>query len=784
MAAKRKPLAEAFPHLAKEAHGWDPTEIHDLTNQKMGWICSKGHTWLAFTYTRTGKNARGCPVCANKTVSVGSNDLKSKFPELAKEADGWDPATLSVGTHKKVSWKCKKNHQWSASVANRVNGRGCPYCSNNKLLAGFNDLATIYPEVAAEADGWDPRTVLSGSTKKLSWKCKKGHRWDALVYSRTGKTKTGCPYCWGRLVIEGETDLATLFPEIAAEAHGWDPRTVNSGSTSKAEFRCNKGHIYKTKIASRTSRGVGCSVCANKVIVPGINDLATTHPEVALEADGWDPTKVVAGNNRHFDWKCEKGHQWNATLNHRTGRNQGCPYCSGFRILVGVNDLRTTHPHVASEADGWDPKDFSAGSNVKVWWKCSLGHKWETTIAHRTGKLKTGCPICVNYKVETGFNDLASKFPHLALQADGWDPTEVGAGSNKKMSWKCDLGHKWDANVSSRSGQGTGCPVCANLQVQTGFNDLATTHPEIAKEAFGWDPKMVTHGFTSKKEWKCSNGHTYFAPPIRRTTRNTGCSICANKILLVGFNDLATTHPGLAKEAYGWDPTEVNAGQGSQTSRKLNLKRKWKCSLGHIYEATPASRTNTHHQSGCPICAGNLLLVGFNDLATTHPELAKEAFGWDPKSFVAGGKEKKKWKCLAEGHVWKVSISERKSGRGCPSCAQSGFDPNKDGWLYFLSHPDWEMLQIGITNVPDDRLATHKRLGWTVVELRGPMKGDLTRQWETDILRMLRAKKAVVGDTSIAGKFTGYTESWLEKTFPAKSLKELMNEVRFFEDKK
>ena len=94
------------------------------------------------------------------------------------------------------------------------------------------------------------------------------------------------------------------------------------------------------------------------------------------------------------------------------------------------------------------------------------------------------------------------------------------------------------------------------------------------------------------------------------------------------------------------------------------------------------------------------------------------------------------------------------------------------------------MLQIGITNVPDDRLATHKRLGWTVVELRGPMKGELTRQWETDILRMLRAKNAVVGDTTIAGKFTGYTESWLEKSFPVESLRDLMQLVREFEDSK
>ena len=130
------------------------------------------------------------------------------------------------------------------------------------------------------------------------------------------------------------------------------------------------------------------------------------------------------------------------------------------------------------------------------------------------------------------------------------------------------------------------------------------------------------------------------------------------------------------------------------------------------------------------------------------------------------------------GHAWSQTISERKSGTNCPSCAKSGFDPNKEGWLYFLNHPDWEMLQIGITNVPDDRLSTHKRLGWEIIELRGPMEGDLARQWETDILRMLRKKNAVVGSTDIAGKFTGYTESWMKHSYPVSSLKELMNLVQ------
>ena len=33
---------------------------------------------------------------------------------------------------------------------------------------GVNDLATLHPEVAAEADCWDPSTLLTGSHKKMT----------------------------------------------------------------------------------------------------------------------------------------------------------------------------------------------------------------------------------------------------------------------------------------------------------------------------------------------------------------------------------------------------------------------------------------------------------------------------------------------------------------------------------------------------------------------------------------------------------------------------------------
>ncbi|MFR8347583.1 MAG: zinc-ribbon domain-containing protein, partial [Mediterraneibacter gnavus] len=59
------------------------------------------------------------------------------------------------GSHKKVIWRCKKGHEWEAVVKSRtINKTGCPYCSHNKVLAGFNDLATLLPDIAAE---WSDR---------------------------------------------------------------------------------------------------------------------------------------------------------------------------------------------------------------------------------------------------------------------------------------------------------------------------------------------------------------------------------------------------------------------------------------------------------------------------------------------------------------------------------------------------------------------------------------------------------------------------------------------------
>jgi len=71
-----------------------------------------------------------------------------------------------------------------------------------------------------------------------------------------------------------------------------------------------------------------------------------------------------------------------------------------------------------------------------------------------------------------------------------------------------------------------------------------------------------------------------------------------------------------------------------------------------------------------------------------------------------------------------------------------------------------------------------------MLELRGPMNGHLTQQWETAILRMLKANGADLSNEKIAGKFDGYSEAWSKSTFEASSIKELMRLTEEFEESK
>jgi predicted methyltransferase len=621
---------------------------------------------------------------------------------------------------------------------------------SSKPVLGVNDLETRFPDIAAEAYGWDPSTVTAGSRQKKEWKCGKGHIFLSSIKSRT-IGRTGCPVCSGKQVLAGFNDLQTRFPDIAAEAYGWDPSKIMPGTIQKKEWRCDKGHIYSSTVNSRTTGRTGCTFCSGKQVLAGFNDLKTKFPDIAAEAYGWDPSTVTAGSHQKKEWKCNKGHIYLSPILDRTTKRCGCPVCSGKQVLAGFNDLQTRFPDIAAEAYGWDPSTVVPGTEQVKEWKCGKGHIFLSSIKSRTTK-RCGCTFCSGKQVLTGFNDLKKKFPGIAAEAYGWDPSTVTASSHQKKEWKCDKGHIYLAVISGRT-SGNGCPVCSGRQVLAGFNDLKTKFPDIAAEAYGWDPSTVVPGTEQKKDWKCHKGHIYSSIVAGRTCNNRGCPVCSGMQVLAGFNDLQTRFPDVAEEAYGWDPSTVTAGS--------HQKLKWKCDQGHIYHSLVVDRTSGGNR--CPFCSGRQLLAGFNDLQTRFPGIAAEAYGWDPSKIMPGTIQKKEWRC-DKGHIYSSTVNSRTSiGTGCPVCAESGFNPEKDAWFYLMQRPGEQ--QFGITNVLSDRLRTHERNGWILVEhTTHPAPGQKVFNAEKVLKRWL--KKEI-------GLIKGTTENWSTTKMEVQSLAEL-----------
>ena len=195
-------LSKVHPELISEwsdkNYPLTPDNITFGSNKIVWWKGSCGHEWQASVKSRS--SGENCPICSGKRVATGINDLATLKPELVKEwsdKNTLKPTEVTVGSHKKIIWKCKLGHEWKATVKSRtLNGTGCPYCSHNSILAGFNDLASQFPDVAAEwseRNKMKPTRVTAFSNQKVWWKCSKGHEWNALISTRSYGSK--CPYC-------------------------------------------------------------------------------------------------------------------------------------------------------------------------------------------------------------------------------------------------------------------------------------------------------------------------------------------------------------------------------------------------------------------------------------------------------------------------------------------------------------------------------------------------------------------------------------------------------------
>lgn len=272
-------LATLRPDIASEWHTTKnenllPSSVSVGSAKKVWWLGSCGHEWEATIGGRTAKGYN-CSYCSGRFAISGKTDLATLRPDIAAQ---WHPTnnptltpqTVTYSSGRKVWWMCGKGHEWDARIADRVKGIGCSICAGQKILTGYNDLATLRPSIAAE---WNyeknthlphPSTLSIGSAKVAWWKCKENHEWEVSIKCRAFHNRK-CPYCSNQRILSGYNDLATKNPALAAEWHptlnDMPASAVAPNANKQAWWLCASGHEYFARIADRNFNKSDCPKC-------------------------------------------------------------------------------------------------------------------------------------------------------------------------------------------------------------------------------------------------------------------------------------------------------------------------------------------------------------------------------------------------------------------------------------------------------------------------------------------------------------------------------------------
>lgn len=401
-------------------------ELNSLTaraSRKIWWKCNNcGESWFATVASQNDKIKHGCPYCAGTLVVKGKTDLLSKYPEIVKT--WWDyeknlvkPDEITSKSNMKVWWKCKEGHSWKATVANKVGGTGCPRC-NLENVNSFCEQAVFFYVKKAFPDAVNGDRHIGMELDIFIPSLKTAIEYDGEAWHESARKididvrkNDLCHNSGVNLIRIREPRLKPVDNCIVF---------VRKDSTSNESLddviRETLNYLGKNSIEVNTQKDMP-EILAQYASKKNLNSLANVCPEIAAE---WHPTKngaltpdKVNKASRYKVWwlgKC--GHEWQMVVSSRTIkpeirngkkiRPHGCPYCSGKKILVGFNDMKSRYPEIAAE---WHPvkngelkpEDIAPGSHGKVWWLGKCGHEWEDTPNHRC-QSKRGCPLCFKQK--------------------------------------------------------------------------------------------------------------------------------------------------------------------------------------------------------------------------------------------------------------------------------------------------------------------------------------------------------------------------------------------------
>ena len=390
------------------------------SNEIAGWKCDMGHTFNREIY-KVGAydDTFRCPVCDGTIILSEVNSVSAMRPELIalwSAENEMSPDETFYNRQSLVLWDCQECHgTYPMKIRDKTpDNTDCPYCNNIKLLPAFNDLRTVYPELAAE---WSennpdsPSDYLRTSAHTALWACPTCYgEYVARICDRT-VGDDACPYCRHKKVLAGFNDLASVYPELASE---WSADNVDKPteylrtSPHTALWSCPTCHgEYKARICERTIGDDACPYCRNEKVLAGFNDLAFVAPGLASEwssANPDKPSEYLRTSPHTALWACPTCHgEYVARICDRFVNDCICPYCNEKKVLPGFNSFAAKHPDEMEEWDELanyllaDPDEILSSYNQKLWWNCTQGHKYDMSpkqkLYYRMRKMQP-CPYC------------------------------------------------------------------------------------------------------------------------------------------------------------------------------------------------------------------------------------------------------------------------------------------------------------------------------------------------------------------------------------------------------
>lgn len=521
-----KPLSYTDKHLLDQLvkNHIKKNMIDCLSNIVATWKCMKCNGEYECSVVK--RHQEGCPYCSDKQMLKGYNTLQETHPYLEKFWDKSNDKSISEYWHKSfdvLNWKCPCcNIQFQCSPVEMIsrtnlensNFETCPKnCDWNKLVFN-NDIFHNSPRLRKE---WSKKNnipvhlALSHiDTKKYWWNCSicQGEYLCSIPIRR--EVIDSCPYCNDEQPLKGYNTISDIHPELTSYWSSKNTQKIDEITLSEAKNKkyfwlcdcCNlefneKLSIVLDKFSNINNRELKkiCPYCNKKIPKPE-ESLGYKKPFLKsewLENINGDIYNVFSNSNDIIEWICRKCHRnYKAKISNRAEDDKCCPYCSNRKLIKGINDLATTHPHLIKEWSSLNDRQLSYLTNkssYKAWWNCSVCSNTYQQVVSQKFTSKISCPYCRKAKILKGFNDLPTTHPWLLKEwstSNDRDFSSLMCNSNYRAWWKCsECSREYRQTVKKKILMNISCCLyCQKNKVLKGFNDLATTHEYLLNE---WD---------------------------------------------------------------------------------------------------------------------------------------------------------------------------------------------------------------------------------------------------------------------------------------------------------